>query len=89
MARRITKRQAERAFAVVKREARREGYDTPDMEDLNLAMDWDWSGTPTPTVLWESGPYDWAIRYAHRVTESVSGVFAEPYASYALSLYPE
>lgn len=30
-----------------------------------LKMDWDWPvGGPTPTILLEGGPYDWAIDFA-------------------------
>lgn len=56
-----------------------------------LISDWDWPGKPTPTIILEGGPEDWAIRVAGE-TETVAafraaGVFAEPYASYALCLY--
>ncbi len=56
-----------------------------------LIPDWDWTGTPTPTVLLEGGPEDWAVRVADECSDAFRaiGVFAEPYASYALSLYPE
>ncbi|MEH0110533.1 hypothetical protein V6N00_12555 [Tersicoccus sp. MR15.9] len=58
--------------------------------ELNMA--WDWPNTPTPTILLEGGPDDWAIRAAADETLTTRfaelGVFAEPYASYALCLYP-
>lgn len=59
--------------------------------ELNPAWDWPQSG-PTPTILLEGGPYDWAITVALDGACVASfkriGVFAEPWASYALCLYP-
>lgn len=57
----------------------------------HLNPEWDWPGQPTPTILLEGGPYDWAIRVAdERSSEFAAiGVFAEPYAAYALCLYRE
>lgn len=58
-----------------------------------LIRDWDWpSSGPTPTVLLEGGPYDWAVdisldRAAFAEFTKI-GVLAEPYAGYALCLYP-
>lgn len=56
----------------------------------NLVPDWDWpSGGPTPTILLEGGPEDWAIWAGAKLRDEFAaiGVFAEPYASYALCLY--
>jgi len=53
-----------------------------------LVMDWSWPSEPTPTILLEGGPYDWAIEAAYAV-KMPHGVFAEPYAGYALCLYPD
>lgn len=55
-----------------------------------LVPDFDWTGTPTPTVILEGGPDDWAIRVADEARDefSAAGIYAEPYASYALNLYP-
>jgi hypothetical protein len=53
-----------------------------------LVMDWDWpSSGPTPTILLEGGPYDWAIEID--LNDKALGVFTEPYAGYALCIYPE
>jgi len=56
---------------------------------LNPAWDWPSSG-PTPTVLLEGGPDDWAILAGDELTDRLRGigVWAEPYAAYALCLYP-
>lgn len=57
-----------------------------------LVPEWDWpmSG-PTPTVILEGGPYDWAIRVScdERIIDEMLevGVWCEAYASYALCLY--
>lgn len=57
-----------------------------------LVMDWDWNGKPTPTVILEGGPYDWAIECCFDVQQALkaSGVplFVEPYSGWALSVYP-
>lgn len=56
-----------------------------------LAPEWDWpSAGPTPTILLEGGPYDWAIDASFELAEKFRelGIFAEPYAGYALCLYP-
>ncbi|WP_156250881.1 hypothetical protein [Pseudactinotalea terrae] len=51
---------------------------------------WDWPGKPTPTILLEGGPYDWALEVSWDLRSQFAGigVFAEPYAGYALCLYP-
>lgn len=57
---------------------------------VQLIRDWDWpSNGPTPTLILEGGPEDWAIRAACELRHQFAGigVFAEPYASYALCLY--
>lgn len=58
-----------------------------------LVPDWDWpSSGPTPAVILEGGPFDWAINCAGTtaVVEQMAaaGIFCEPYASWALCLYP-
>lgn len=58
-----------------------------------LVSDWDWPSEPTPTILLEGGPYDWAIEVScdDVVCQQMRkiGVYAEPYAGYALCLYRE
>jgi hypothetical protein len=57
-----------------------------------LRMDWDWSGTPTPAIILEGGPDDWAIRCSFwvqdRLNERKIPVFVEPYLSFVLCAYP-
>ena len=56
-----------------------------------LNPEWDWPSTgPTPTILLEGGPEDWAVLAAAQTREQMTaiGVFAEPYAAWALCLYP-
>lgn len=77
----------ERVPAPTGREAAERG------EGPMLVMDWDWPGSPTPTVILEGGPEDWAIRVTgddkFQAVCAAAGVFAGPYASYALCLYRE
>jgi hypothetical protein len=57
-----------------------------------LVSDWDWPGKPTPTILLEGGPEEWAVYASHdeelRDQLRAVGVWTEPYAGYALCLYP-
>jgi hypothetical protein len=56
-----------------------------------LNPEWDWpSSGPTPTILLEGGPTDWAYDAGFDLADALRevGVFAEPYAAYALCLYP-
>lgn len=58
-----------------------------------LVPDWDWpTNGPTPTILLEGGPESWAYRAtgdsAVHAAFTKLGIFAEPYAGYALCLYP-
>lgn len=60
--------------------------------ELNMAWDWP-SGGPTPTIIMEGGPYDWAVTVSLN-TETVAkfkaaGVYAEAYSGWALCLYRE
>lgn len=56
-----------------------------------LSAEWDWpEDGPTPTILLEGGPHDWAIDAAWECQARMDaiGVFCEPYSGYALCLYP-
>lgn len=59
-----------------------------------LNMEWDWpSSGPTPTILLEGGPYDWAVECCWDVQQEINRkklpLFVEPYAGYALCIYRE
>lgn len=58
-----------------------------------LWMEWDWPGEPTPSVILEGGPYDWAMDAAWDVNEQARAagipVRVEPYSGWALCIYPE
>lgn len=94
----VTKAQAEKALREVARQlsAQRAGLPVPTGRDAayhgigpELRMEWDWPGKPTPTILLESSEFDeWAMEIDTVKVGTVAGVFAEPYASYALCLYP-
>lgn len=73
------------------------------MHALGPELVMDWQGTftalgqvhssdPHPTILLEGGPYDWAVEasFDDQVIADMRqlGLFAEPYAGYALCLYP-
>lgn len=59
-----------------------------------LRMDWEgmYANKPTPTILLEGGPEEWAINCSFAVQAKIDAaglpLFVEPYTSYALSIYP-
>lgn len=71
----VTQEQAEAVLAAV--EAKYQGYwgeqaveDGFVMPHPTLVMDFDWIGTgPQPAIVWEEGPYEWAIRHAGGMNE--------------------
>jgi hypothetical protein len=53
-------------------------------------MDWDWAHNDGwPSLIWEEGPYDWAIEIACSDIELPKGVWLEPVNSWSLSIYVE
>jgi|688.fasta_scaffold193739_2 hypothetical protein len=59
----------------------------PDSRNApKLIMDFDWLGHGgQPHIVWEEGPYDWALR--HWEAQSAD-VFLEPMTSWALGIFP-
>ena len=86
MAKQVTQKQAEKALAQIKK--RYKGYWGAGLEEPKLVKNWLWSGDVVPyAILWESGPYDWAVNASFIV--KVEGVFAEPYTGWALGIYKD
>lgn len=62
-----------------------------------VVMDFDWSGSPTPSVVWPEGPFGWALvafgggvvedSYVVEPVAPVPGVWTEPATIWALSVY--
>jgi hypothetical protein len=83
----LTEQQAQQALEMVKQYFR--VYIDKD-NSPKLIMDWDWFGTgPSPSIVWEEGPYEWAIQYTGEHNRFPKGVYGEPATNWALSLYPE
>lgn len=105
MSKKVTKTQAEKALAIVAEWLGSQGYGPveggpaptgPEAAAAalgpELKMAWDWpSGGPTPTVILEGGPYEWALSVSSQRAKEFAkvGVFAEPYSGWALCLYRE
>ena len=96
----ITKRDAEKVLAAVRDQFA--GWIEGEADGPHLVMDWDWpsSGTPTPSILWEGGPYEWTMMFPHGGRDAEFGlqhkdvsdqipdhVFVEPYTGWATCLY--
>ena len=58
----------------------------------DLVLDWDWPGEPTPTILLEGGPGEWAYDSSPAIQRALDAkgikVYVEPFACYALCIYP-
>lgn len=99
MSNNVTVKQAEAALAEVARQlGEKLGHPVPTGEEAAnraagpmLIMDWDWPGEPTPTIICE-GLYlnDGGWTYALDLVKvgDAAGCYAEPYAGWALCLYP-
>lgn len=91
----MRKRDAEKALNAVKRTFK--GWIDGPEYGPKLVKDWDWVG-PTPyAIVWEEGPYDWAMlasgggrtEFGSKVEPvKVDGVFLEPVTGWALGVYP-
>lgn len=100
MARNITKRQAQQALRQVRQQFT--AYIDSDADGPKLIKDWDYleSGPTTWAIVWEGGPYYWALLAQHGGTgehgETIpaaqrwpANVFVEAATSWAIGLYPE
>lgn len=93
MAHKITKLQAERTLRAV--ETQWAAWIDDSSSHPILSMDWNGA----PAILWEDGPSDWAYLFNSGGTEPEfgfkidaakvpAGVYAEPYYSFVLAIYP-
>lgn len=81
----VTPEQGQQALDMIKKYYG--SYLTAGYSEPKLIMDWDWYGeTPTPSIVWEEGPYDWAIEYGGNHNRFPKGVYGEPWNGWALAL---
>ena len=72
-----TKRQGERVLAAVRKMFK--GWIQSGDTGPNLVMDWDWLGYgPQVSIVWEEGPYDWAMLFPHGGVEEEFGFTLKP-----------
>ena len=86
----ITERRAKAVLNALRLLFIRKGQLTADEAGPTLIMDWDWLGTgPAPAIVWEEGPYEWAIERSMELQKVISPrVFVEPITSWSLGIYP-
>jgi hypothetical protein len=78
----VTKKQAQQVASQLWADYKNSGYSgKPEVKPSS----WWREGSEGYCVQWEEGPDSWAVDWAH----DVAGVFAEPYNSFVLFLYPE
>ncbi|MGV8972212.1 MAG: hypothetical protein ACOH10_07805 [Rhodoglobus sp.] len=95
----VRKADADRVLAAVRRQFA--GWlDPADEGGPQLVKDFDWGAGPAPyAVIWEGGPYDWAMLAGEGGIEEEFGakikavvfpktVFCEPYTGWALAIWP-
>jgi hypothetical protein len=93
----VTKRQAESTLRKL-----RESFPAYISEDYgpSLVEHWDWLGVGGPrwSIVWEGGPYEWAIIFPHggvdpefgtayEAVKLPKGVWTEPVTAWAINLY--
>lgn len=96
----VTQRQAEQAFRQIKQQFA--AFIDPDVEQYGpqLIHNWDWldSGPTKWAIVWEGGPYEWALlaetggrtefgRAVPPAKNWPAGTFAEPVTSWAVGIY--
>jgi hypothetical protein len=95
----VTKRQAEQAFRQFKQQFAAFIEDS-DKYGPQLIHNWDWcaSGPTKWAIVWEGGPYDWALLVEHGGTMEFgtvvpaakhwpAGTFTEPVTGWAIGVY--
>jgi hypothetical protein len=99
----VTKVQQKKSLAIVaawlgKKGMTEDGSPTPTgkeaaerAEGPQLIEKWDWPNASPDTIILEGGLHGWAIRASFELASAFKkiGVFAEPYAGYALCLYKD
>lgn len=79
------------------------GIKASDSYGPQLIMDWDWLGHGAwPSIVWEGGPYDWAMYMPHggmdpefgtrmqdMSADMPAGLWIEPMTSWAVSIYKD
>lgn len=77
------------ALAVLKLVRDKYGISPTSEYGPELRMDFDWFGHGGwPTIVWEGGPYDWAVDCSFEVLEDCPrGVWLEPATGWALGIY--
>jgi len=85
----LTARQAEKVLADVKKRYAVLLEGEPEINQPKLARLGDLMFIGDPSVkewciVWESGPYEWAMDYSWKC--DIAGVFAEPYMSFVLTI---
>ena len=65
------------------------GFKAGDPYGPELRMEFDWTNSDGwPTVIWEGGPYDWAVDCSFALLKDCKpGVWLEPATSWALGIY--
>jgi hypothetical protein len=90
MAVKVKKVDADKVLAAVKKVYGVSIADAAAGYGPHLVKKWDWTECEY-AILWEGGPYDWAIDFSFKALEAGSpvpkDVFCEPYAGWALCLY--
>lgn len=71
----------------------RYGYQHDGPQAPIIRMDWDgfwYPKDPAPTIIWEDGPYDWAVTWSLQPDgyDRAAGWFSEPENGCILSYYP-
>lgn len=95
----VTKRQAEQAFAQVKTQFAA-SINPDDKYGPKLIKDWDWldSGPTRWAIVWEGGPYEWALlaqtggtsEYGTKIPAAKNwpaGTFSEAVTGWAIGIH--